>query len=159
MEFGNDEIRDIAMNVWSAMFDTELRLADVPEGRFRENGLTSCVLISGAWEGAVTVLCGKQLATRLAAQMFALEPEAVSAEEISDGLGEIANMCGGNFKALLPAPSHLSLPAVIDGGDYTLNVPGSRMVHRVGFDCGGEPLVVVVFMRERAPVRQASQRV
>ena len=33
-------------------------------------------------------------------------------EDIEDGLGELANVVGGNVKAVLPGPSALGLPVV-----------------------------------------------
>jgi len=38
--------------------------------------------------------------------------EEVTSDEIGDALGELANVLGGNVKAMLPAPSTMSLPTV-----------------------------------------------
>ena len=39
-------------------------------------------------------------------------PPVLDAEDIEDGLGELANVVGGNVKAVLPGPSVLGLPEV-----------------------------------------------
>jgi len=62
----------------------------------------------------------------------------------------LANMVGGNVKALLPEPCRISLPAVADGMDYRLSVPGARPVTAVTWTCGGEPLMVRLLKRRSA---------
>ncbi|MFO0982206.1 MAG: chemotaxis protein CheX [Planctomycetota bacterium] len=62
-------------------------------------------------------------------------------------MGEIVNMAGGNIKALLPAPSQLSLPSVAEGLDYRLSVPGARLQACVDFRSDGEPLQVIILER------------
>ena len=68
-------------------------------------------------------------------------------DDVRDALGELANMLGGNIKALLPAPSQISLPAVAIGSDYELSVVGTGEVARVAFTCDGQPLLVTLLQR------------
>jgi chemotaxis protein CheX len=63
--------------------------------------------------------------------MFAAEAGSLSWDEVSDALGELTNMVGGNIKGLLPAPSTLSIPSVAGGESYTLRVPGAVLASRV----------------------------
>lgn len=144
MKIDSEQIRDIAVNVWNATFGLELVEFSVPEHSLTAGAMTSCVLISGAWKGAVTVECLEPLAKRLAGMMFDMPLPEVTHSEVTDALGELANMCGGNFKALLPTPSILSLPAVVEGSHDRLSIPGSRVIQRIGFSCEGEPVVVTV---------------
>ena len=69
--------------------------------------------------------------------------EAVPAD-LQDALAELSNMIGGNLKTLLPGPSFLSLPTVTEGNDYSLSVPGSRLISHVQLDCNGELLDVAL---------------
>ncbi|NIQ01639.1 MAG: chemotaxis protein CheX, partial [Nitrospinaceae bacterium] len=55
--------------------------------------------------------CPIPLARQAAAIMFQLQEDTAGPEEIQDAFGELANITGGNIKALLPEPSYLSLPA------------------------------------------------
>jgi CheY-specific phosphatase CheX len=77
------------------------------------------VEIDGPWRGRVTVSCSEQLATTITAQMFEMDPAETTKAELVDAMGEIANMIGGNVKALLPGPSKLSLPLVYHGQAIT----------------------------------------
>jgi hypothetical protein len=39
-------------------------------------------------------------------------PPVLDDEDVADGMGELANVVGGNIKAVLPGPSVLGLPEV-----------------------------------------------
>jgi chemotaxis protein CheX len=106
--------------------------------------LTGCVQLTGAWDGSVLLYCTAELARRAAAVMFGMEPAEMSSEEIEDALGELANMTGGNVKALLPQPCEMSLPAVVEGIDYRVVVPGSKVLSNILLDCEGEPFLVTL---------------
>ena len=143
------ELTEITERVWASLMEAPLlpRQPGQPGPVPGTRTLTGCVQITGAWEGAVTVHCSLELAKVLTATMFMIDPEDTSADEISDALGELANMVGGNVKALLPEPCRISLPAVADGMDYRLSVPGARPVTAVTWTCLGEPLMVRLLER------------
>ena len=73
---------------------------------------------------AIVVYASSQHAARKAAAAFlAMEPDEVSKEDISDVLGELANIVGGNVKAMLPAGCFLSLPHGGAGTRHGLVLP------------------------------------
>lgn len=142
------DIEDIARTIWATLFDLPLELAEV--GEFSaEPSVTSCVQIDGAWHGALVLKCPMPLARTLTAQMFQAQSPP-DLDDVRDALGELANMLGGNVKALLPAPCQISLPAVAVGSDYELSVIGAAEVASVTFLCGGEPLLVTLLQRAGA---------
>ncbi|HEY4410234.1 MAG TPA: chemotaxis protein CheX [Acidimicrobiia bacterium] len=150
------ELTEITERVWSSLVEAPLlprepgQPGPVPGART----FTGCVQITGAWEGAVTVHCSEELARQLTAAMFMVDPADTTTEEVGDALGELANMVGGNVKALMPEPCRISLPAVADGMDYRLSVPGARPLTAVTWTCLGEPLMVRLL--ERRPAESAS---
>lgn len=146
------ELTDITERAWSSLVDVPLvpRQPGQPGPAPGARTFTGCVQITGAWEGAVTVHCSEALAKVLTAAMFMIDPQDTTPEEVTDALGELANMVGGNVKALLPEPCRISLPAVADGMDYRLSVPGARPVTAVTWTCGGEPLMVRLLERRPA---------
>ena len=77
--------------------------------------------------------------------MFATESHHEPLDRVRDAVGELANMIGGNVKALLPGPSRLSLPALIENADYQGIAQESRMQSRQAFSCEGEPFLVTLF--------------
>lgn len=118
--------------------------------------LTGCVHIAGEWNGAVLVECELPLARRMTAVLFGRAEGDVSLDDVRDALGEITNMVGGNVKALLPAPSRLSLPTVVEGADYAVTVPRTKPAGVVSFRAGAEILVIRILAVEMAPAEVAS---
>ncbi|MBC8069835.1 MAG: chemotaxis protein CheX [Deltaproteobacteria bacterium] len=108
---------------------------------------SSLVGIAGQWDGAVIVACSPATATELASIMFDVPASEVSTENLEDTLGELANMVGGNVKALLPPPCLLSLPTVVEGRDYRVRVPGATIVRDLNFGVLGGRLRVLVAER------------
>ena len=141
MQFLEKEISQITGTVWEAVLGIRLvRRSDVPEAPGRL--VSGCVQFTGAWEGACMIECSVDFARRAAGIMFGLEPSAASAADTQDAIGELANMMGGNVKALLPESCRLSLPAVVESADCTTRFPGGEVVSTVVFDCDGDALVV-----------------
>jgi chemotaxis protein CheX len=139
------DIEGITRMIWATLFDLPLELGDALEF-VPKSSVTSCVQIDGGWDGALVVKCPLALAQTLTAQMFEVE-STPDLNDVRDALGELANMLGGNVKALLPAPSQISLPAVAVGSDYELSVVGTNEVASVSFNCDGQPLLVTLLQR------------
>lgn len=148
MPIDDAQIEEVTESIW----DSILGLKVTPAEPDRLSGgddrfLTACVQITGEWAGAVTLDCPTAFARRAAQIMFESEPDEIELEDLEDALGELANMLGGNIKNLLPGSSQLSLPAVTEGRDYTVSVPGSEMVNHVGFKTEGYPITISVLKR------------
>ena len=145
-------ICDIVESIWRSVVGLDLERTTgtaMPDGEHRF--LTGCVQITGGWEGAVMLDCSAALARRTAGIMLDVDMDAASIEEIHDALGELANMAAGNLKTMLPGPCQLSLPAVIEGIDYKMMVPGSQLLVRVSYTCRGEPLTVTLLKGDKHP--------
>jgi len=147
MQMMEEEIQRLAPMIWDSILRLPLEpAAEVP--RSGERIVSSCVHISGAWNGLVVLNCGLDFAAKAARIMFNFHDEKPTTADIQDALGELANMIGGNLKALLPETCHLSLPAVVEGADYSVRFPGARLVTRVPFRSGEHPLTVSLHERE-----------
>ncbi len=141
-------IGEIVDTIWSST----LTMPVVPDDPFRvleEGGrtFTGVVQISGAWDGAVALHCTEALARRATTAMMGISGPDVVLNDIQDTLGELANMTGGNIKALLPEPCTLGLPVVIEGADFRMRLPGSIQVLQCAFRAEGEPFSVTVLRR------------
>jgi CheY-specific phosphatase CheX len=136
------DIKDIARSIWTTLFELPLEDGDAVQ-LGPESTVTSCVQIDGAWQGAVVLQCPLTLGRKLTAAMFQADT-APELDEVHDALGELANMLGGNVKALLPGPSRISLPAVAVGSDYQMSVVGTTTLTALFFTCDGEPVRVTV---------------
>lgn len=141
----DDDIQDVARTIWATLFELPLEDGDGAQ-LGPESTVTSCVQINGAWHGAVVLQCPLTLARTLTAAMFQADT-APQLDEVHDALGELANMLGGNVKALLPGPSRISLPAVAVGSDYHMSVVGTNAVTSVSFTCDGYPLRITLLQQ------------
>jgi chemotaxis protein CheX len=144
----SDQIRTIVENIWSSVLGLEVAGAE-PVDAVQGEYLTSCVHITGAFDGALTIACPVDSARKGAATMFGMELKDVGDSEMQDALGELANIAGGNVKSLLPPGCMLSLPTVVQGHDHKFVVPNSKVMTETAFNSEGKTLVVKVLERER----------
>jgi chemotaxis protein CheX len=137
-----DDIRKLTTDVFSLTLGLDLAPGDVPPPATDGRMIEGCVHVTGAWSGAVVLICRRPLADRVAQIMLSLGSDEPSLLDVQDAFGEITNMVGGNIKGLSEAPCFLSLPSVIEGSDYQVRIPGTRVMRKVAFECQGEPLLV-----------------
>jgi CheY-specific phosphatase CheX len=154
MQF-EDEIKELTTLIWDSM----LHLAIEPDGSPLPVGvrtMSASIHITGDWQGAVALSCGEQIAAQAAAVMFDLGDAKPAKSDMQDALGELVNVIGGNIKALLPGSCHLSLPAVVDGSDFCVRVPGSRLLTFVPFNSSVGMLSVSLLQSEEQAAQQAA---
>ena len=147
MLINETDIRAITESVWSSLLGLAIDAQPGPSPSGMDPVISAFVVVSGGWEGAVMVQCSPVLACRSAAIMFDTTPEAISAGDRNDALGEIANMVGGNVKALLPGSCTLSIPTVVDGDASSSSALGGHVLHRAAFATGGDELLILVIAR------------
>jgi chemotaxis protein CheX len=145
MEFNESDIEQLTAGVWSSL----LNLEALPGPRKPAGDATDCLTgrvdIQGAWNGAVTLSCSVAMARQAAAVMFAVEPPAVTAEQMRDAVGELANVMGGNLKTLVPQPAQLSLPAVEDGANGANRGLPDKPLLQMDFVCENHPFGLAIF--------------
>jgi chemotaxis protein CheX len=109
---------ELTQAVWASFVDDEVPLLDLgpcvpgPE----EGGVVvGSVTIDGPSPTVLTVSLPAQVASQAAARMFDIDVAAVVPADVHDATGEIANMIGGNVKAMFGGEHRLGLPSVTDG--------------------------------------------
>lgn len=125
---GDADVEEVVRGVWS------LTLGLVPvankEAVPAAPVVAATIRLSGAWTGRVTMRCSAALARRAAAAMFRRPAERLTAADLEDAVGELANMTAGNLRSFLPGPTGLSLPRAEDA-------PGDVPLCRTSFVCEG----------------------
>lgn len=142
-------IRDITESIFANVLGLEISEAESAPGGVVP-ALAGRVQITGAFEGSVSLRCSGGLARRAASILFATEEAETRQEDAHEVVAELANMAGGNIKALMAEPSLLSLPAVAEDLDWADSEPGSHLISAVSFECLGEPVRVALLARARA---------
>ena len=143
VEVDENDLAEMVEQVWQSYLD--------PEGvsplmqTYDENQpseVHSSVSITGSWTGHVVYACSTAAARRAAAAFLAMEIEEVSQEDLSDVLGELANIVGGNVKAMLPPGCFLSLPQVVLAPSGASTYPNADRISGVYGLWEGEPVNV-----------------
>ena len=110
MSVDDADIRSTTQSIWSSVLGLELHVLASVREETGERASTTCILISGDWDGAVILQCKTDAARGFVAKMFESTPEELSAGEFDDGLGELANLVGGNFKNQVGARARCHCP-------------------------------------------------
>jgi chemotaxis protein CheX len=110
-----EDICILVSDVWASFLDSEIfpdAGATTPDAA-KHNEVLSSVSISGAWSGHLLLGFEASAANEVARAMFGLGSDQASQDEVTDAVGELANIIAGNVKSMLPEPSTLSLPQVV----------------------------------------------
>ncbi len=114
-------IEEITQSIFSTMLNIELFHDDVPPPPDHELLLTA-IQIAGEWTGSVVLGLSPKMASQAASSMLGIPVTDVARSDLGDVAAELVNMIGGNLKSLLPGPSYLSLPTIIAGSDFGMQV-------------------------------------
>lgn len=150
------DLTELVGFVWLTTLEMTVEPAgDEPVRNASEPAMEAQVQITGDWQGAVVLHAAPSLVAKVAQRMFSLGENMPSLDDMLDAFGEMANITGGNLKGLLSeGNAHLSLPAVVQGRDYQVSIPGSRQIARRAFSCQGLPLVVTLLEPDRNRTRR-----
>ena len=152
MSLSTGDLFAILKTIWSTQLGFDLdqnsHTDDVLTGS-QEDLMTGIVQISGGFAGAIHLICGRSVVRAAAARMFSVPEADLKDEDLRDALGELANIFGGNVKALLPGSEFLSLPTVIEGSDYGVARMDSDVVEKTEATYRGQPLRASLFKDQR----------
>ena len=138
-----DDLAELVEQIWVSYLDPEGLSPLIPTGDdVQPSEVHSSVSISGSWTGHVVYASSAIAARRAAAAFLAVAAEEVSQEDVADVLGELANIVGGNLKAMLPPGCLLSLPQVVLAPEWTTKYPDARRVTGLYGVWEGEPVSV-----------------
>lgn len=149
--FLEPEIGQLTGYIWQSTLDLTVEPIDsFPPALAGQPTIDGLINITGDWCGVVVLQLPQALASRVAGIMFKLGTGTPTLDDVYDALGEITNQIGGNLKGLLSGRCHLSLPAVVQGTDYAVRVPGTGVVTRVVFACDDSAFVVTLLASSQA---------
>ncbi len=123
------DLAEMVEQVWVSYLDPEGVSPLVVHGDNKQpSDVHSTVSITGSWHGHLVYASSRDAAKKAAAAFLAMEPDEVGQEDISDVLGELANIVGGNVKAMLPPGCFLSLPQVVLAPTSATHYPSAVQV-------------------------------
>ena len=138
-----DDLAEMVEQVWVSYLDPEgisplIRTDDEKQ----PTEVHSSVSITGSWHGHLVYASSQEAAKKAAAAFLAMEADEVGQEDISDVLGELANIVGGNVKAMLPAGCFLSLPTVVLAPQTASYCPAAERISGLYGVWDGEPVSI-----------------
>lgn len=142
-EVNENDLAEMVEQVWMSYLDPEGVSPLIPT--YDENQpseVHSSVSITGSWTGHVVYASSTAAARRAAAAFLAMGVDEVSPEDLIDVLGELANIVGGNVKAMLPPGALLSLPQVVLAPESAARYPNAERISGVYGVWDGEPVSV-----------------
>ena len=137
------DLGEMVEQVWVSYLDPEGVSPFVQNHDVKQlSEVHSTVSITGSWHGHLVYASSQHAARKAAAAFLAMEPDEVGLEDISDVLGELANIVGGNVKAMLPAGCFLSLPTVVLAPDTASYYPAAERISGLYGTWDGEPVSI-----------------
>ncbi|RNC70706.1 MAG: chemotaxis protein CheX [Desulfuromonadales bacterium] len=115
-------------------------------------GVTGMVGLAGSYSGILSIHCPPEFAMLATSNMLGMEVTEIG-EDVTDALGEIANMMGGNIKMALSkggADLHLSVPTVISGEEYTVVALSDKECVIVPFTGDGHRFIVGLKLKKES---------
>lgn len=137
------DLQSIADRVWASYLDPDGANPLVLTAQAGAAEVTAAISVTGAWRGHVVVTFSAAAARHVAAALLGLTADEVTISDITDAVGEIVNIIGGNVKSLMPEPSALSLPHVLTGTGH-VHWPAVTEVCRLNGRWLDEPVTVTV---------------
>ena len=140
---------DVA-EIFSSMVGMEVPLCETlsaADSRFK-GCVSAMILLSGSYNGVVTFHATAGAAIDITSQMLGMEVETVDAD-VTDALGEIANMIGGSFKHHFVNDGHevrLTPPTVIAQNDRFRPPGAAPDLLALLFEAGKEHILVTVHL-------------
>ena len=151
------DLAEMVEQVWVSYLDPEGINPLIPNGDEKQpSEVHSSVSISGSWTGHVVYASSTQAARRAAAAFLAMEADEVGQEDLSDVLGELANIVGGNVKAMLPPGCFLSLPQVVMAPDTATKYPNAERISGLYGVWDGEPVSVSMWQSRESKKEESA---
>jgi chemotaxis protein CheX len=99
-----------------------------------EELVTAAIYFTDPWKGAMILECVTSLAFEFTSRLMSVETPTSVDPDVCDSMGELVNMVAGNFKALMPPDTGISIPSVVRGRDYVLQMRGAKTLSQVVFE-------------------------
>jgi chemotaxis protein CheX len=108
--------------------------------------------LSGEAEGTVVLTFYWELAWKIISRMMRVKEDAINADLIHDGVGELINMIGGTTKKnFVGTPYHfeLSLPTIVVGSGHQIGHPEGASIAILIFEMNGSSFALHVCLKPK----------
>ena len=145
MKYAQDII-DSTQEIFSSMI-----MLDVSPGKpfkrsdaMLQNSISGIIGLAGETKGMLAIHLSNEAALAVTTAFLGMEVEKID-EDVRDAVGELANMLGGNLKAVLDpngSAINLSMPSAIHGEEYAIDCLADAETVTVPFSFNGQTFMV-----------------
>lgn len=141
-----EKIIDSTLEIFSTMVMMDVSVdSDAVErsGRLQDT-ITGLIGLAGSYKGVLAIHIPHAVAMAITSNFLGMDITEIN-EDVEDAVGELANMLGGNIKAVLTENSKeidLSLPSTISGSSYNFQQSKDAMDVIVKFGTEKGPFLV-----------------
>ena len=129
------ETQQIVIDVFTSMLKMDVERVDAVQQPAHSPILTAAVHFVGSWKGALRIECTNEQTFEYTKRLLGVDRPTQVNEDVCDAFGELANMIGGNLKAVLPPVVQLSMPSVVRGEDYAMRICKAVTACKLAFQC------------------------
>jgi hypothetical protein len=144
MHVDEQQILSASRELWTAHLGLSILPQADEAGGAEEATRSSCVKISGAWQGAIMIECPESIVRHAAIMLFASDQD----DDIDDAVKELADMFGKKLRPFLPDETKISRPSLVEDEKSCKALNGMQGLSELRLSCEGRPLRVVLFEAE-----------
>ena len=138
-------------DVFQTMMNLDVKVGEVTveKAKMRKAEVIGSIGVAGFLTGSISLFMPRSIAAKAVGSLMMMDPAELSDEDISDAIGEIANMVGGNIKTELfqKAPLFdISVPSVFMGDDLRRRSISDDLCFHAPFEIAGETFSVEFLM-------------
>jgi chemotaxis protein CheX len=123
---------EVVSSVFLTMLEMDVTAMDSSESDVHFP-IVGTIHFLGGWKGVVLMEFEEDLAFTIAAHLMKMNKPTRIDGDVQDAVGELVNMVAGNLKVIMPENTHMSMPSVVQGDDFEVNVLGSEKTCRTYF--------------------------
>lgn len=148
MKVEAQQIISASKEVWTNHLGLTLTPGTESSAAAEERSWSSCVKLSGSWQGAILLECSESIVRHAAAMLFAADGEDTPEDELADAAKELADMFGKKMRPFLPAETKVSRPTIVEDEESCKALVGTKTLSELNLICEGRPLRIVLFESE-----------
>jgi hypothetical protein len=148
MQVDEQQILSLSQRLWNDHLGLNVGPAEESSHGERERVWSSCINISGAWQGALVVECPESIVRHAAVMLFASDGDETTDEDIEDAIKELSVMIGKQMRTVLPESTKLSRPSIVNDPDRKEILASLRELTDLHLSCEGRPVRIALLEKE-----------
>ena len=148
MHVDEQHILSLSQQLWNDHLGLHVGPRQESNHETDERTWSSCINISGAWQGALVLECPESIVRHAAAMLFADDGEEITTEDIEDALKELSVMIGKRMRQVLPEATKLSRPSIVNEPDRKEILESLSELTDLQLSCEGRPVRISLLKKD-----------